>query len=146
MDLSALTLLSDRYYMFAEASTLGDLTTFLRSKSLRGRIEKVNRPGLPAAPSTFDGLVYALNDFVLDTPELLEAAAPRRERVFQHEVDAADYGARRRRRRDAGAPGAVCAQRRARKPARAVRRQRHAALLDNSTSKNRPCSCGRCTG
>ena len=64
-------LLSDNYVMYAEPSTLGRLTTFFASKALRGRIEKLARPDWPEGFAGFDGVVYALNDFVMDTSALL---------------------------------------------------------------------------
>lgn len=70
-DLSGLVPLSDRYYMFAARSTLGSLTSFFASRALRGRIEKLSRGHYPETLAGFDGSVYALNDFVLDTPALL---------------------------------------------------------------------------
>lgn len=91
VDLSGLAPLSDRYYLFAEASTLGRLTTFFASRSLRGRIERLTRSDFPpelAAPG-FKGVVYALQDFVLDTPALLarlRAVAP--DGVYRCRVEA----------------------------------------------------------
>lgn len=74
VDLRGLTPLSDRYYMFAADSTLGRLTTFFASRTLRGRIRRLDRSDYPAALADpgFRGVVYELNDFVLDTPALLE--------------------------------------------------------------------------
>ena len=87
IDLTALTPLSDRYYLFAEASTLGRLTGFFASKSLRGRIERLSPADYPPVfqDPGFNGVVYALNDLVLDTLELLahlQANLPGR--IFQH--------------------------------------------------------------
>lgn len=75
VDLSGLAPLADRYYMFAAASTLGQLTTFFASRALRGRIRRVDGPDRPAElrHPDFHGVVYALRDFVLDTPRLLAA-------------------------------------------------------------------------
>ncbi len=71
IDLSALQVVADRYYMFANNSALGKLTSFFASRALRGRIEKVR--DIQALPQFkgFDGVVYALNDFVIDTRALL---------------------------------------------------------------------------
>ncbi|MGI9328209.1 MAG: NAD(P)/FAD-dependent oxidoreductase [Pseudomonadales bacterium] len=73
VDLRGLQPLSERYYLFAQASTLGRLTTFFASKSLRGRIDKLSRDDYPEVflHPEFNGVVYALNDFVLDTEALL---------------------------------------------------------------------------
>jgi glycine/D-amino acid oxidase-like deaminating enzyme len=75
VDLSGLEPLTDRYYMFAAASTLGQLTTFFASRALRGRIRRVVGAELPSElrHPDFHGVVYALRDFVLDTPQLLAA-------------------------------------------------------------------------
>lgn len=91
VDLSGLAPLSDRYYLFAEASTLGRLTTFFASRTLRGRIERLARPDHPEALTApgFKGVAYALQDFVLDTPALLarlRAAAP--DGVYRCRVEA----------------------------------------------------------
>ena len=73
VDLRALTPLSDRYYLFAESSTLGRLTGFFASKSLDGRVEKLSPQDYPPVfrEPGFDGVVYALNELVLDTRQLL---------------------------------------------------------------------------
>ena len=86
VDLQGLAPLSDRYYMFAAASTLGQLTGFFASRALRGRIRKLAPAAYPPpfAEPGFDGVVYALEDFVLDTPALLHTLlAPVRERAYR---------------------------------------------------------------
>ncbi len=91
VDLRTLTPLSDRYYMFAEASTLGRLTTFFASRSLRGRIRRLDPGQWPPAFTApgFAGVVYALEDFVLDTSALVEALrAPVAGCLYRHRVDA----------------------------------------------------------
>lgn len=85
VDLRGLEPQSDRYYMFAAASTLGQLTSFFASRALRGRIRRLAPPDYPApfAEPGFDGVVYALQDFVLDTAALLRTLlAPVRERAY----------------------------------------------------------------
>jgi hypothetical protein len=74
VDLRGLEPLSEHYYLFAEASTLGKLATFFASKSLRGRINKLTAQEFPAAlaEAPFNGAVYELQDFVFDTRVLLE--------------------------------------------------------------------------
>ena len=74
VDVSGLEPLSEHYYLFAEATTLGKLTTFFASKALRGRISKLDRTDFPAAldVAQFNGSVYELQDFVLNTSSLLE--------------------------------------------------------------------------
>jgi len=89
IDLSALQPLSDRYYMFAEASTLGQLTTFFASKTLRGRIRKLTPAEYPPAFAVpgFRGVVYALRDFVLDTEALVgELLRPVADRAYRQSL------------------------------------------------------------
>ena len=71
VDLTGTPLLAERYYMFAGAGSIGRLTTFFASRALRGRIEKIAPTDWPRAFAGFDGTVYGLNDFVLDTHALL---------------------------------------------------------------------------
>jgi hypothetical protein len=75
IDLSALRTLSDHYYLFGQDSTLGRLRGFFASKALRGRIEKLHPDEYPQAfrQPGFNGVVYQLNDLVLDTQALLLA-------------------------------------------------------------------------
>jgi len=72
VDLRNTELLSQRYYMFAGAGTLGRLTTFFASRALRGRIDKLSTHEWPDAFTGFKGTVYGLNDFVIDTQALLQ--------------------------------------------------------------------------
>jgi glycine/D-amino acid oxidase-like deaminating enzyme len=71
VDLSGLTPLSEHYYLFADAGSLGRLTGFFASKLLRGRISRVAPHEFPHAFRRFDGVLYRLNDFVLDTAAVL---------------------------------------------------------------------------
>ncbi len=88
VDLSGLPLASDRYYLFAADNTLGKLTTFFASRSLRGRIRKLRTAAHPAAFSRFDGVVYELDDFVIDVPTLVRRlAAPVMHRIFRLHLD-----------------------------------------------------------
>jgi hypothetical protein len=89
IDLRAVSVLSNRYYLFAEASTLGRLTGFFASRSLAGRIEKLHPNDYPPvfrAPG-FDGLVYALDDLVLDTRSLMTRLQATLEgRIYRHQL------------------------------------------------------------
>ncbi|MCZ6709462.1 MAG: FAD-dependent oxidoreductase [Gammaproteobacteria bacterium] len=89
IDLSTVSVLSNRYYLFAEASTLGRLTGFFASKSLRGRIDKLNPSDYPPvfrAPG-FNAVVYALDDLVLDTRSLMTSLQAKLEgRIYRHEL------------------------------------------------------------
>ena len=90
VDLSGLDVLAEQYFMFANRSTMGKLTTFFASRTLRGRIEKMSAE-LPAVFNDFDGIVYGLNDFVIDTSKLLQrlvAIAP--QNVYQLKADASN--------------------------------------------------------
>lgn len=89
VDLSDLAPLSSRYFMFAADSTLGRLTTFFASRALRGRIRRLDPADFPPALADpgFRGVVYALNDFVLDTSALLAALhGPIAAQVYRHRV------------------------------------------------------------
>lgn len=87
VDLSGLAVLADRYYLFAEGSSLGKLTGFFASRALRGRIERLTAADYPAGLTGFDGVVYGLQDFVIDTRALLERLRePVQDRVFRLEV------------------------------------------------------------
>jgi glycine/D-amino acid oxidase-like deaminating enzyme len=91
VDLTSVTRLADRYHLFAAASSLGKLTTFFASRALRGRIERLQPEAYPPAFADpgFRGVVYALNDVVLDTRSLVAALhAPVADRVYRHELRA----------------------------------------------------------
>jgi len=93
IDLRGLAPLSKHYYMFAAHSTLGRLTTFFASRALRGRIERLAPADYPPALADpgFRGVVYALNDFVLDTSALLDALLDGvADRVYRHAVQPQD--------------------------------------------------------
>jgi glycine/D-amino acid oxidase-like deaminating enzyme len=78
LDLRGVRILSDRYYLWsANDSTLGQLTGFLASSMLRGRVRRLQRDALPTAfdDPQFRGVVYELDDLVLDTPSLLRHLA-----------------------------------------------------------------------
>ena len=88
VDLSGLSVASDRYYLFAADNTLGKLTTFFASRSLRGRIRKLSVSTYPAAFSEFTGVVYELDDFVIDVPTLVRRlASPVMHRIYHLNVD-----------------------------------------------------------
>jgi glycine/D-amino acid oxidase-like deaminating enzyme len=89
VDLTGVTPVASRYYLFAAASTLGQLTTFFASRALRGRIRKLESPQYPAglADAGFGGHVYELRDFVLDTATVLDALRrPVADRIYRHRV------------------------------------------------------------
>lgn len=87
VDLTGLQVLSERYYLFAEGTSLGKLTGFFASRAMRGRIERLKRTAYPESLSRFDGVVYGLNDFVLDTSALLaRLRKPVADRIFRLRV------------------------------------------------------------
>jgi glycerol-3-phosphate dehydrogenase len=73
VDLRGVPLLSDRYYLWSDASALGRLGGFLASKVLRGRVARLERSAFPAAfaSAAFRGVVYEIGDLVLDVRALL---------------------------------------------------------------------------
>ncbi|MDG1232338.1 MAG: FAD-dependent oxidoreductase [Pseudomonadales bacterium] len=73
VDLKGVTVLSDSYYMFSDARLSSKLTAFFGSKTLEGRVASVpvaNYPKVFQSPS-FKGLLYKLNDLVLDSRSLI---------------------------------------------------------------------------
>ena len=70
IDLRGTKILSNNYYMYSE-SKIGKLASFFASKALRGRIEKVAQEDKPKVFEQFKGLLYKLNDLVLNTESLL---------------------------------------------------------------------------
>jgi glycine/D-amino acid oxidase-like deaminating enzyme len=89
VDLTGLTPVSDHYYLFAAAGSLGRLTSFFASRVLRGRIDKLAPKDYPDAFSGFSGIVYRLNDFVLDTEALITGLSRRlTDRIHPGSIDA----------------------------------------------------------
>ena len=77
VDLSGLKPLSEHFHLFADAGGLGPLTTLLASKLLRGRAQRLRTEEFPPflCPEAFSGIVYRLNDFVLDPRQLTDRLA-----------------------------------------------------------------------
>jgi hypothetical protein len=77
VDLKGVKKLSDHFYMWSSRSVVSKMTTFLASKALRGRINKVNRDALPNIfkNDQFKGSVYKLLDMVLDVPDVIKKLA-----------------------------------------------------------------------
>ena len=74
IDLRGLEPRCNRFYLFASGGNLGRLAAFLASKALRGRVQRLDPDDFPEAlrNEAFRGPVYRLEDFVLDTPALIE--------------------------------------------------------------------------
>ena len=77
LDLTGLKLASEHTYLFAEASGLGPLSALLASKVLQSGAQRLRAEEFPAFLRTeaFKGVVYRLNDFVLDPVRLTERLA-----------------------------------------------------------------------
>ena len=75
--LRGLAALSDAYYLFATAGLTDRLVSFLASRSLHGRVGRLQSHDFPTwlAEAGFSGPVYRLNDFVIDTRALLQRLA-----------------------------------------------------------------------
>jgi len=70
-------ILSDHFYMFSSNSASSKMTTFLASKAMRGRVDKVGKNDRPALfqHKGFSGSLYRLVDMVLDVPSVIKALA-----------------------------------------------------------------------
>ncbi|MDK1022813.1 MAG: FAD-dependent oxidoreductase [Gammaproteobacteria bacterium] len=79
MDLRAVKVLSDHYYMWSDDRLTSKLTAFFGSKALRGRVIKLSRQAYPPAfdSDRFNGSLYQLGDLVLDIPSLLDCLSQR---------------------------------------------------------------------
>lgn len=77
LDLAETPILSNDYYLFSDKSLTSRVTAFFGSRSLRGRVEPLDRADYPDPFSrdTFRGLLYRLQDIVLDTSALLGVMA-----------------------------------------------------------------------
>ena len=83
MDLRGVSVLSKDYHMFGDGQ-IGKLASFFASKALRGRIQEIAHENKPLCFEGFDGLIYKLNDLVLDTKSLLsELIKGLEDRVFK---------------------------------------------------------------
>lgn len=77
VDLSNATVLSRHFYFWSSDSVASHLTTFFASKTLQGRIDKVDRSDYPwlLRHDQFKGQVYQLQEIVLDIPSVVRALA-----------------------------------------------------------------------
>lgn len=75
VDLQDVALLSESYYMFSDSSFSSRLTTFLGSKVVKGRVEKIAKEACPPPfdAKDFSGKLYRLQDIVLDTRSLISS-------------------------------------------------------------------------
>ncbi len=77
IDLSPCRILSEHYYMWSDGGMRSKLKTFLGSKSLRGRVDALERAQYPAAmaQANTNATLYQLPDFVIDTESVLQTLA-----------------------------------------------------------------------
>ncbi|MCY3794460.1 MAG: FAD-dependent oxidoreductase [Gammaproteobacteria bacterium] len=77
LDLTGLAPLSEHTYLFAEQGGLGPLSAFLASKALQSGARRLRPEEYPEflRSEAFKGIVYRLNDFVLDPVRLIERLA-----------------------------------------------------------------------
>lgn len=76
-DLSSANLLSRDYYLFSDKRLSSRITAFFGSKAIRGRVEKVAPDNYPEAFANqgFKGILYRLQDMVVDSRSLIEVLA-----------------------------------------------------------------------
>lgn len=94
IDLSGCEVLSERYYMWSSASYRSKIKAFFGSKSLQGRVQALAREDFPDffAKATVQGSLYALPDFAVDTPSLLQLLHARHAHaVFKIDADALGF-------------------------------------------------------
>lgn len=96
VDLRGCKLLSDEYYMWSQSGMRSKLKTFLGSKSLRGRVESVNKDNYPSffSQATVNGALYKLPDFVVETESLIETLSQGHEqKLFKLNSDSMSFRA-----------------------------------------------------
>jgi glycerol-3-phosphate dehydrogenase len=95
VDLRGCRVLSEDFFLWSGAAVQSRVTSFLASKLLRGRVERVS-PGeypTPLQSPQFCGQVYRLQDLVLDVPSLVATLAGRqREAIFRIDWQRAALG------------------------------------------------------
>lgn len=77
LDLRGVNILSDSYYLFSDGRLSSRITAFFGSKAIEGRVTPVDANEVPAAfrDPAFRGLIYKLQDLVLDTDSLVRHLA-----------------------------------------------------------------------
>ena len=89
IDLSSVKVLSDAYYLFSDSRLSSRITAFFGSKAIEGRVTPVSSNQLPDPfqSDAFKGVVYELQDVVIDTPSLLSVLTDNcKHRVFKSRV------------------------------------------------------------
>ena len=76
-DLRQVRLLSNEYFLFSDGRLSSKLTAFFGSKAIQGRVENLQAAELPPffRHEAFRGLVYRLQDVVIDTTSLVKTLA-----------------------------------------------------------------------
>ena len=84
VDLRGARVLSEDFYLWSAGGLQSRLGSFLASKLLRGRIEKLKPSGFPAPlkDAAFAGQVYRLVDMVMDMPSVIDTLARRQRDVI----------------------------------------------------------------
>ena len=86
LDLTDVQLLSNDYFMFSDARLSSRVTAFFGSRAVEGRVAPVDRKDYPTVfqNAGFKGLLYRLQDVVLNTGSLISVLANRyQERILQ---------------------------------------------------------------
>jgi glycine/D-amino acid oxidase-like deaminating enzyme len=97
LDLRPLTPLAERCHLFAQDAALDRLSSFLASKAMRGRSEKLQPRDYPQAfkHPDFSGVVYAVDDLIIDTPALIQVLHKRvADRAFHHQLQSSEVEVR----------------------------------------------------
>lgn len=85
VDLRGSKILSEDFYLWSDGNLQSRMSSFLASKMLRGRVEKLARKDFPAPlqHKEFRGQVYRLIDMVMDMPSVVAALVDRqRDAIF----------------------------------------------------------------
>lgn len=96
VDLTGVSLLSDQYYMWSQSGIRSKLKTFLGSKSLRGRVERVAAENYPEffSQASVSGTLYNLPDFVIETESLVKTLSQGQEQnIFKLSREGARFQA-----------------------------------------------------
>ena len=94
VDLRGCHLLSNEYYMWSQSGVRSRLKTFLGSKSLRGRVERVSKESYPDffGQATVSGALYKLPDFVIETESLIRTLSLGQEQnIYKLSSNAASF-------------------------------------------------------
>lgn len=89
VDLSAVTPRANDFFMFADTDTRSRIAGFFASRTMRGRVASIDRQEFPPAFEGFEGVLYRLQDFVVDVPALTRALVePHRTAMYHNKIAA----------------------------------------------------------